>query len=110
MDTQKYVFTEEDIQNNKVIAALSYLGILFFLPLVVCPQSEYGKFHANQALLFFLTCVIGGFVANLIPLVSLITGPLFSLAMIVFGILRIVNTLNGKSKELPAIGHLRLIK
>ena len=40
-------FAPEDIQKNKVISALSYLGILFFLPLVAAPESRFGKFHAN---------------------------------------------------------------
>lgn len=43
-------FAPEDIQKNKVISALSYLGILFFLPLMAAPESRFGKFHANQSL------------------------------------------------------------
>lgn len=50
-------YTEEDIQKNKTMAGLAYL--LFFLPLVACPESEYGKFHANQSLLLWLVAIVG---------------------------------------------------
>ena len=36
----------EDIEKNKVMAGLSY--ILFFLPLIACPESKYGRFHATR--------------------------------------------------------------
>lgn len=52
-------FAPEDIQKNKVISALSYLGILFFLPLVAAPESRFGKFHANQSLVLMLAGFAG---------------------------------------------------
>lgn len=45
-----YEYDTQDIQSNKVWAVLAYLGILFFLPLVACKDSRFGKFHANQDL------------------------------------------------------------
>ena len=46
-----------DIENNKIISGLSYLGILFFLPLVAAPNSRFGKFHANQSLVLLISSV-----------------------------------------------------
>ena len=44
------MYDTQDIQTNKVWAALSYVGILFILPLLVNGgQSRYAKYHANQA-------------------------------------------------------------
>ena len=44
-----------DILQNKTLCGLAYVfPILFFLPLVSCPNSKFGRFHANQALLLFL--------------------------------------------------------
>jgi hypothetical protein len=40
------VFDQADIEKNKTMAGLAYL--LFFLPLVACPDSPFGRFHANQ--------------------------------------------------------------
>ena len=41
----------------KVMSALAYLWILFFLPLVVCPDSKFGRYHANQGLVLLLAAV-----------------------------------------------------
>lgn len=51
--TQENTYTPEDIEKNKTMAGLAYL--LFFLPLIACPESRYAKFHANQALLLLIT-------------------------------------------------------
>ena len=45
---------------KKIICALAYVfGILFFLPLIVYPNDDFAKFHANQALVVLLTVIIG---------------------------------------------------
>ena len=46
MQEQTGAFEQADIDNNKTMAGLAY--IIFFLPLLVCPQSKYARFHANQ--------------------------------------------------------------
>ena len=111
-DQQKQVFTQEDIDKNKVYAALAYLGILFFIPLVVAKESAYGKFHANQGLVLFLAAIIVGiinFVLAFIPIVGGIIGFVLSLAIFAFMIIGIVNAVNGKATPLPLIGGLNLI-
>ena len=47
-------FHPQDISDGKAMSILAYFGILFFLPLVVCPQSRFGRFHANQGLILLL--------------------------------------------------------
>lgn len=102
------VFSEEDIEKNKVISALAYF--IFFLPLIVCPDSPFGKFHTNQGLLLLIASVGGSFVLGFIPIIGWIILPLFSLAIFVFAIMGLVNTLNGKANELPIFGKYRIIK
>ncbi|WKY46902.1 hypothetical protein Q5O24_11110 [Eubacteriaceae bacterium ES3] len=101
-------FTQEDIEDNKVMAALAY--ILFFLPLIVCPESAYGKFHANQGLVLLIISVAGSIVFSLIPVIGWILLPIFSLAILAFVILGIVNALNGKANKLPLIGEIVILK
>ncbi|NLC89816.1 MAG: hypothetical protein GX681_07105 [Clostridiaceae bacterium] len=109
------------MEQSKVISALAYLGILFFLPLVVQPVTRYGKFHANQGLLLLLTSVAGGIVLSIlsavfmmiswrIVFISSILYTIFYLGISALAILGIVNTLQGKAKPLPVIGKLTLIK
>jgi uncharacterized membrane protein len=105
-------FTQEDIEDNKVMAALAY--ILFFLPLIVCPESAYGKFHANQGLVLLIVSVGGsivlGIISAIIPFIGWIVQLIFSLAVLVFAILGIVNALNGKANKLPLIGEITILK
>ena len=102
------LFDAEDIAKNKGISALAY--IIFFIPLIACPNSVFGKFHANQGLLLLITAVIGSIILSIIPIIGWILLPLFSLAVFIFAIVGIVNTVNGNSKELPLIGKYRILK
>jgi len=102
-----------DVQQNKVVAVLAYLSILFFLPLVVCPGSPYGRFHANQALLLLLAGFASEFVCFILlvifwPLIFLIY--LVMIALVVFMIIGMVSASKGEMKDLPLIGKFRLIK
>lgn len=112
-------FDPTEINNNKVICVISYLWILFFLPLVCCPDSRYGKFHANQALILLLTSVALGIVTTIFSFMGFIPfiGILFNLlsalvslcdlGLLLFGM---INTGLGKSKELPIVGRFTIIK
>lgn len=103
-------YDQEDIEKNKIIAGLSYIWILFFLPLVACPDSKFGRFHANQALVLFIISTAGSIVLGIIPILGWILLPFFGIACFVFMILGIVNGVTGKAKELPLIGTIKIIK
>jgi uncharacterized membrane protein len=93
-------FSSDDIEQNKVIAALGY--VIFFIPLLAAKDSAFGKFHANQGLILLLCSII----LSVIPFINLISW-LATFALFLFGLL---NTLNGKAMRLPVIGNFDLIK
>ena len=108
------------MQNNKVMAVLSYIGILVLIPILAAKESPFARFHANQGLILFL-CEIIFAVANMIlsaifaflgPLVLLWTlvAALVNIAFLVLLILGIVNAAQGMAKELPLIGKFRILK
>lgn len=99
----------QDAQDNKVLAILSYFGILFIIPLVAAPNSKFAKFHANQGLLLFLFGIILGIV-SVIPILGWIVAVVGSIASVVFFIMGIINAAKGEAKELPLIGKYRIIK
>ena len=105
---QEDVFSVEDIEKNKTMAGLAYL--LFFLPLVVCPESKYAKFHANQGLILLITSVAGILILSLIPIIGWVLAPIFSIAVLVLGILGLINGFGGKAKRLPVIGKFTILK
>ncbi len=102
-------YSPEDISNNKVMSFLSYLWILFIVPLIAAPNSPYAKFHANQGLLLFLFDIIIAIVA-MIPVVGWIISAVGGALVLIFRIIGIVNSLKGEAKELPLIGKYRIIK
>jgi len=101
-------FDPQDIEKNKTMAGLSY--IIFFLPLLVCPESRFGKFHANQALILLLVGIVGNIILGFIPIIGWLLLPLFVVAVLIFGIIGLVNGLGGKAKKLPIIGKYTIIK
>lgn len=104
------MYDTQDIQTNKVWAALSYVGILFILPLLVNGgQSCYAKYHANQGFILFLTNIVVGIASAIlgkIPVLGAVLSALLSLASLALMIIGIINAANGKAKQLPLIGGL----
>lgn len=107
---QENDFDPADIEKSKVYSALAYLGILFFLPLVLCPDSKFGRFHANQGLVLLLFGMGGSLVLGLIPLLGGFLVSAYGVLTFVLFVIGLVNTLNGKAKELPVIGSIHIIK
>lgn len=101
-------YTPEDIEKGKTMAGLSYL--LFFLPLIVCPESKYAKFHANQALLLLILGIAGNVILGIIPVIGWMLMPSFGIGVLVLGIMGLVNGFGGKAKRLPLIGTFNILK
>ncbi|MGN0443950.1 MAG: zinc-ribbon domain-containing protein [Acutalibacteraceae bacterium] len=101
-------FTQDDIENNKVISLFSYIGILFLVPLLAAKDSKYARFHVNQGLVLFLANTVLG-VAAVIPFGRIVSaaGYVFTVVCAVIGI---INALQGNAKELPLIGKFRILK
>jgi len=100
-------YSTEDIQANKVWAGLAYF--LFFLPLIICPESRYGRYHANQGLVLLIVSALGSIVLAIIPIIGWLLSPIFGVAVLVLAIMGLVNGLNGQAKELPLIGKWQIL-
>lgn len=112
-----------DINENKVACGFVYIPILFWLPYAACPNSCFGKFHANQGLVFLIACIAVSIVGSIfgylgaVPFIGVMfrilsylisgLGGLAELGMLIYGM---VNTFGGKAVELPLIGRIQLIK
>ncbi len=96
--------------NDKLIAALGYL--IFFLPLVIEPKSDFKTFHANQSLLLLIFVVLGNIIGMILTfiLIGILIVPLVNLFGFILFILGIVNAFNGEKKRLPVIGQFDLLK
>lgn len=105
-------YEKHDIENNKILALFSYIGILFLIPLLAASNSKYARFHANQGLVFFLANLVLGLVCTVlafIPVVGAIIDVLIGLVSLAVMILGIYNAVTGKAKELPVIGGIKIL-
>lgn len=108
-------YDNSDIESNKVMAVLAYIGILVLVPILAAKNSKYARFHANQGLVLFIAEIIYNFVSAIIravlPLAVVnILLLVISALFLVLSIIGIVNAATGKAKELPVIGKIRIIK
>lgn len=119
-------FDPNDITENKVITVLSYLSWLLLIPLFAAPKSKFARFHVNQGLILAIAEIIwavaSGIIIAVFTAIFSIIGFVFigsilsavlklvNLAFLVFSIIGIVNVINGQAKELPIIGHFRILK
>lgn len=101
------VFDPADIEKNKAMAGLAY--IIFFLPLIACPDSKFARFHANQALMVVLL-IIAASIIMIIPILGWIVGFVAYIFAGVIGIMGLINGFTGKAKRLPLIGKFNIIK
>lgn len=110
--------SKSDVEKNKVMAVLAYIGILVLVPLLAAKDSPFARYHTNQGLVLFLTEVVLGILVNMLTFSFALSGlafllfisPLLWLAMFVLAIMGIINAVNGEMKPLPLIGGIKLIK
>jgi uncharacterized membrane protein len=93
-----------DIEENKLIAAIGYLGILCLIPLLGKRESAFCQFHGKQGLVIFVAWIIL-WVCNIIPILGQIVWALGSIAILVLVIMGMIHALNGEEWELPVLGQ-----
>ena len=101
--TQNSEAPKKESSGDNTIAVLSYLGILFLVPLLAAKDNEFAKYHAKQGLTLFIAEIVT-WVVFVIPFVGWVIGGIAWLTWIILSILGIVNVLGNKKKPLPLIG------
>ena len=113
-------FEQQDIEKNKFMAILAYFGILVLIPIFAAKDSKFARFHANQGLVLCIAAVLYSVAYSILSglivaiswrlywLVSIVG--LLGLVFLVWFVLGIINAAGGRAKELPFIGHFRLLK
>lgn len=120
-------YDEKDINDNKLMAVLAYLGILVFIPMFAAPNSKYARFHTKQGFNLFLLYIgysIINFLFRLVkvtryvwsipyqttPGILIFIGWLIGIPLFILSILGIINAVQGRAKELPIIGKIQILK
>lgn len=93
----------EQKEQPNLIAVLSYLGLLFLIPLLVNKDDAFVQFHAKQGLVLFI-CEAATAIFAFIPIIGWFGAPLLYIFWIVLSVIGIVNVAGGQRKELPLVG------
>ncbi|MFA6132014.1 MAG: DUF4870 domain-containing protein [Patescibacteria group bacterium] len=94
----------KDIDENKLVAAVGYLGLLCLVPLLAKKDSAYCQFHGKQGLVLFIAWLVL-WVCNIVPILGQLVWMLGSIILLVLVILGIVHALNGEEWEIPVLGR-----
>ncbi len=93
----------KDAEENKLIAAIGYLGILCLIPLLLKKDSAFAQFHGKQGLVILISWLIL-WVGNVVPLLGQLVWLVGSLALLILIIMGMIHALNGEMWELPVLG------
>ena len=91
---------------ERMISAIAYFWVLFFLPLLLIPRSGFGRFHANQGLLNLILGVVLFLLMRLIPGLRW----LFGLLMLAWPVWGILTAMRGEARPFPIIGQFQLLR
>ena len=128
-DDHSAMLDPRDVADNKVFGIFAYPGLFCLIPMFAAPKnSKFSRYHANQGLLLLICnaiyaiicCLLNlikvpvyrfGFrVGSTTPVIIPIILAILSLPIIALVVLGIINVVNGKCKDLPFIGKIKLLK
>lgn len=121
---QKNVSMDErdnrDSRNEKLLAAMAYLGILAAVPFFMERKTQFVRYHLGQGVTLFAAEILYGIMYQLLAaMVLMVSWRLFIIVRIlgyvafvfpVFMVIGIMNVVNGQEKELPVIGKVRFFR
>ena len=87
-----------------VVAVLSYLWVLFVIPLLVAKDDAFVKYHVKQGIALFIAELVL-MVVGMVPFIGWILAPIGGILTLILAIIGIVNVLQGKEAELPVVGQ-----
>lgn len=99
-------FDKKDIDENKLIAALSYLGLLCLIPLLAKKDSKFAQEHGKQGLVLLIAWMVI-WVVGIMPILGWIVGFIGSIVLLIVNLIALVKALMGEFWEIPVLGQYR---
>lgn len=114
------VDTNNTLEQNNDVRTFGILGYivppLFFIPLLneKFRENDAVRFHANQQMIL-LACYFGVYVIHqfaflIFMSLSYMVWQAANVFLLVLAVIGAMNAYHGKQKELPLIGHLKILK
>ena len=124
---------KKDIEANKAMAILSYIGPLCLIPFFASKESKFAQFHAKQGLnlciIEIAVAILSHFLTSIFEIKQIcnignieyvcgVNNPLWitipmNFVQIIIGIIALIGLIyacQGKAKELPIFGKIKIIK
>lgn len=103
--TEKKTTTSNDVEENKIVAAVGYFGLLCFIPLLLAKDSPFAQFHARQGLvLFFIWIAV--LIISSIPFIGWILSAPLNLVMLAIAIIGALKAYKGEKYRMPLLADL----
>ena len=102
-------FDPDDIKNNKIFAAASYISILVIIPFVFARKSSYAMFHARQGITLLIIKTLLSSLKILIDLMFIawsgtVISTVLKAVLLILSLISLLWTIfafAGKAKKLP---------
>ena len=101
---EEVVHTERSMR-ARLMALMSYLGVLVFVPLAMNRDDEYVYFHARQGLVIWVFGIIAIFMLY-IPGMGKLVFSFLAMMVMIFSLLGLVSVLLHKAWKLPIVYSL----
>ncbi len=109
-----------DSSNEKLLAAMAYLGILAVVPFFMEKKTQFVRFHLGQGVTLFAAEILYGIMYQFLAVtVLMVSWRLYLIIRIagyaafvfpVLSVIGIINVVNGQEKALPVIGKIRFFR
>lgn len=90
---------------SRFLAAISYLGVLCLLPVVLRVKNEYVRFHARQGLILFIAEIVFTLIW-VIPFIGWIIGFIGWITCFIISLAGLVNGIAGQEWKIPVLYRL----
>ena len=95
----------KEIQDAKIFALLSYLGIFCLVPLLFKKDNKFALFHGKQGLVIFLG-EVAAFIVNIIPILGQIICVIAMLVFVILSLIGIIKSLTGEYWKIPIVSDI----
>jgi len=96
------MFDESDVKENKNVASISYISLLFIMPLIFKKDSPFAKEHAKQGLVIFLFEILGTIIYYL-PIIGKVLGSIILSVCLVLSIIGFLIAFSGGFMPFPIV-------
>jgi uncharacterized membrane protein len=107
-EAKKPVANDKVVEEGKQLAWLSYIGILFLVPLLAKKDNAFCMHHAKQGLvlfIFWIAVFIVGIIIAAVPVIGWVLSPIIlgfgSLFIVVLAVIGIIQSVQGNWWEAP---------